>query len=251
MNPSGPDEVEDPQAQGASRASLQAEHAVLLREVRRRAESVISMADEGRWPERELRELLNYLHLEILRQVVEEEWLLFRLIRHASDELARMRREHLELRLAIEELDQAAATAGDPRGLSPLQLSAITRDLLTQLEAHFAAEDELAISGRAAPATTSLGAQPHEWYRVTAGPVIDLDQLLGPHGAEAAMDRLRRLETSEQVEIRSSSDPGPLCHRLTAVDPGGYGITYLERGPDRWRVEIVRRPQQTALRPYA
>jgi uncharacterized protein (DUF2249 family)/hemerythrin-like domain-containing protein len=251
MSDPGQGNIQNRQTQGASTTSLQDEHALLMRDVRLRAQAVISNAEEGRWPERELRELLSYLHLEILRQVVEEEWLLFRLIRHASDELARMRREHLELRLAIEELDQAAATAGDPTGLSSSQLSAITRDLLAQLEAHFAAEDELAISGRAAPATASLGAQPHEWYDLTEGPVIDLDRLPGQHGADAALARLRRLDTSEQVEIRSSGDPSPLCHRLTAVDPGGYGINYLERGPDRWRVEIVRRPKQTALRPYA
>ncbi len=251
MSDTAQDNTQNPQTQGASTASLRDEHALLMRDVRLRAQAVISNADEGRWPELELRELLNYLHLEVLRQVVEEEWLLFRLIRHASDELARMRREHLELRLAIEELDQAAATAGDPKGLAPSQLSAVTRDLLAQLEAHFAAEDELAIVGQAAPATASLGAQPHEWYDFTAGPVIDLDQLPGQHGADAALARLRRLETSEQIEIQSSGDPSPLCHRLTAVDPGGYGITYLERGPDHWRVEIVRRPKPTALRPYA
>src|SRR4051794_19356650 len=216
--------VQTPQAQDARTASLKDEHALLMREVGARAEAVTSVADHGRWPEAPLRELLNYLHLEVLRQVVEEEWLLFRVVRHAAEDLARLRHEHLELRMAIEVLDQAAATGGEPSGLSPAQLSATTRDLVGQLAAHMAAEDELAIAGETAPATTSFGAQPHEWYAVIESPTIDLDQLPGQQGADAALGRLLRLQRSEHVEIRSSVDPSPMCQRLIAADPGGYGI---------------------------
>lgn len=222
-------------------ASLREEHALLMREVTARAQAVITGVGEDRWPESQLRELLNYLHLEVLRQVLEEEWLLFRAVRPASDQLARLRRDHLELRVAVEVLDQAAATAGSAEGMSPRQLSAITRDLLAQLEAHLAAEDELAIVGEAAPATASFGAQPHEWYALTEGPVIDLDQLAGQQGADATLARLERLRSSERVDILSSVDPSPLVQRLTATHPGGYGITYLERGPNHWRVEITCR----------
>jgi uncharacterized protein (DUF2249 family) len=239
------------QAQDARTASLKDEHALLMREVRARAEAVTSAADEGRWPAAELRELLNYLHLEVLRQVAEEEWLLFRVVRHAADELARLRREHLELRLAIEVLDQAAATGGEPGGLSPAQLSAVTRDLTAQLDAHMAAEDALAVAGGTVPATASLGAQPHEWYARIESPVIDLDQLPGQQGADAALGRLLRLQPAEQVEIDSSVDPSPMCQRLVAADPGGYGISYLERGPQHWRVQITRRGAHSSLQPYA
>jgi uncharacterized protein (DUF2249 family) len=222
-----------------------------MREVTTRAQAVTSEADEGRWPQPQLRELLNYLHLEVLRQLVDEEWLLFRVVRHAPDELARLRRDHLELRLAIEVLDQAAATGGGTEGLSPQQLSATTRDLLAQLGRHLADEDELAIVGEATPATASLGAQPHEWYALSEGPVIDLDKLPGEQGVDAVLARLLRLEPTEQVEVCSIGDPSPLWQRLIAADPGGYGIVYLERGPKRWRVEIVRRPPHSTPQPYA
>lgn len=225
----------------AQRASLREEHALLMREVRTRAQPVISEADEGRWPQAPLRELLNYLHLETLRQLVDEEWLLFRVVRHVPDVVAQLRRDHLELRLTIELLDQAAAPAGSVSGPSCGQLSAITTDLLTQLERHLADEDELAIGGEYAPATASFGAQPHEWYALTEGPVVDLDQLHGAQGADAVLARLLRLDTDETVTIGSSNDLGSLCQRLTAVDPGGYGVTYLERGPHHWQVEIKRR----------
>lgn len=249
MSDASPDksELEEP---GTGRASLKDEHALMLGDVTSRAQAVTSNADEGRWPQPELRELLNYLHLEVLRQLVDEEWLLFRVVRHAPEELARLRRDHLELRLAVEMLDQAAATGGSAAGMSPRQLAATTRDLLDQLERHLAAEDELAILGEVAPATASFGAQPHEWYALTEGPVVDLDQLPGDLGADAALARLVRLERREQVEVRSSSDPSPLWQRLMAGDPGGYGVTYLERGPDLWRAQITRRPEHSPTQPY-
>jgi uncharacterized protein (DUF2249 family) len=240
----------EPEEPGARNATLQDEHALLMREVTLRAQAVTSIADEGRWPQAELRELLNYLHLEVLRQLVDEEWLLFRGVRQAPDQLARLRRDHLELRLAIEVLDQAAGTAGGTQGLSPQQLSAITRDLLAQLDRHLADEDELS-TVEVAPATASLGAQPHEWYALSEGPVVDLDKLPGELGADAALARLLRLEPTEGVEVRSSADPSPLWRRLFAADPGGYGIDYLERGPKRWRVEITRRAAHFTPQPYA
>ena len=238
-------------APGTSRASLKDEHALMMREVRPARTPSPPKPNEGRWPQPELRELLNYLHLEVLRQFVDEEWLLFRVVRNAPEEVARLRSDHLELRVAIEALDQAAASEGSATGWSPPLLSATTCDLLSRLEHHLAAEDELALSGEAAPATATFGAQPHEWYALTEGPIVDLDKLPGELGADAALARLVRLERREQVELRSTFDASPLWQRLLAGDPGGYGVTYLERGPNQWRVQIVRRPEHSTSQPYA
>ena len=247
---SGPEQRDAAAADAAS--TLPEEHAMLTREVTTRAQALLQEADEDRWPQSELQELLNYLHLEVLRQVVDEEWLLFRHAHHAPEELARLRRDHLELRLGIDVLAQAAATGGDADGLSPQQLAAATRDMLAQIERHLAAEEELlASAGSPAPATASLGSQPHEWYDLTEGPVIDLDTLPGALGIDAARGRLLRLGPAEQVEVRSSGDPGPLWQQLTRADPGGYGVAYLERGPQRWRVEITRHGEHWAPHPLA
>jgi uncharacterized protein (DUF2249 family) len=233
-------------------STLRQEHALLMREVNTRAEMVLREADEGRWPQSELRELLNYLHLEVLRQVTDTEWLLFRTAHRAPDELARLRRDHLELRLAIDVLTQAAATGGSADGPSPPQLAAATRDLLAQLDAHLTAEQQvLTTAGGAAPSTASLGSQPHEWYPLTEGPVIDLDQLPGEQGVDAALGRLIRLRPEEQVELRCSSDPSPLWQRLARADPGGYGLAYLERGPQRWRLQITRHTAHWTPHPHA
>ena len=246
-------EQPEPQTVASTEAvsTLREEHALLMRELTTRAELVLREADEGRWPQSELRELLNYLHLEVLRQVTDTEWLLFRAAHRAPDDLARLRRDHLELRLAIDVLTQAAATGGSADGPSPPQLAAATRDLLAQLDAHLTAERQVLTAGGAAPSTASLGSQPHEWYPLTEGPVIDLDQLPGEQGVDAALARLIRLEPEAQVELRCSSDPSPLWQRLFRADPGGYGLAYLERGPQLWRLAITRRTAHWTPHPHA
>lgn len=238
-------------ASTASPLTLREEHVLLMQEVTRRADMVLREADEGRSAEAQLRELLNYLHLEVLRQVSDTEWLLFRAAHRAANELARLRRDHLELRISIDALTQAAALASSDHGPSPMRMAAAIRDLLEQLQEHFTAEQRLLSTGDdTVPSTASLGSQPHDWYTLTERPVIDLDHLPGEHGIDAALGRLLRLAPHEQVVICSGSDPSPLWRRLSRADPGGYGLTYLERGPDRWRLEIVRRGPHSTPHPY-
>jgi uncharacterized protein (DUF2249 family) len=229
-------------------STLAEEHALLITEVTARTEALLHEADAGRWPTQQLHELVNYLQLEVLRQIVEEEWLLFRAARFEPEGLARLRSEHLELRLSIDLLTHAAAG----QKMSPAQLAAVTRDLLGQVNAHVANEERLLAAAHAdVPSTTSLGGQPHEWYDLTEGRVIDLDQLPSEHGADAVLARLLRLRPGEQVELQSSIEPGPLWQRVIRADPGAYRITPLERGPQRWRVELMRRGDPWTPHPYA
>lgn len=226
-------------------ASLAAEHAVLQEAVHARAGPVVRAAEAGSWPGTELSELVNYLQLEVLRQIADEEWLLFRNARQASDELAALRRDHLELRLTVERLTEAATARAT---FTAAQLAAATRDLLEQLDAHLRAEEQqLTTAGNTPASTASLGSQPHEWYTLTEGPVIDLERLPGPDGADTVFDRLLRLRLDEQVRIASNTDPSPLWRRLSYADPGGYGMTLLRKGPPRWEMEIVKRPPPAPL----
>lgn len=232
----------------AASSTLSDEHAQLVREVTARADALIQETDADRWPEHQLQELVNYLQLEVLRQIVDEEWLLFRAARVAPEGLARLRSEHLELRMSIDVLTQAAAG----QKMSPAQLAATTHHLLGQVAAHVADEEQvLAAAQTDVPATASLGSQPHEWYELTEGPVIDLDKLPGEQGADAVLARLLRLRPGEQVEMQASVDPGPMWQRVIRTDPGAYRINPLERGPSRWRVELVRNPDPWTPHPMA
>lgn len=229
--------------------SLAGEHRLLLTEIRRRADAVLRQVAAGEPAAAELRALVDYLQLEVLRQIADEEWLLYRAARHATAELDRLRHDHLDLRLTVDRLTQAAT---DPNALTTAALTATVRDLVERVETHLADEEAvLATTAAEPPSTASLGSQPHEWYALTEGPVVDLDQLPGAQGVDAVVDRLLRLRVGERVELRSATDPGPLWRRVWLTDPSGFGVTYLHKGAPQWRAEIVRRPPEGPLTPVA
>lgn len=230
----------------AAAVSLAGEHSVLLREVTTRAEPVLREADAGRWPAHELRAFVDYLQLEVLRQISDEDWEIYRAARQAREEFARLRGQHLELRLSIDDLTEAAVGRGDR---TPARLAAHIRELVSQIQSHLEAEEQ--VLSDSTPSMSSLGSQPHEWYPLTEGPVIDLDRLPGPRGADAVFDRLLQLRVGESVELESGSDPGPLLNRLRRGDPGAYVLDIPVHGPPRWRVRVMRRPPAPPLTPYA
>ncbi|MGI8867744.1 MAG: hemerythrin domain-containing protein [Mycobacteriales bacterium] len=219
-------------------ATLRDEHALMLTEVTARTTDLLAEADQGRWPQQELQQLLDYLHLEVLRQVVDEEWLLFRNSHHDPQSLTPLREDHLELRRLVEILADVAA---DASRRSPAALAATTRELLTKLQTHIDSEEQLLGASDHEPSVGALGRTPHTWYPLTEGPLIDLDDLPGPQGADAVLGRLLRLRGGEQVDVRASSDPLPIWRRLASADPDCYGFDYQEQGPPRWRVRVTRR----------
>lgn len=221
--------------------TLADEHALLLEQVTCRAEQVFAALAESRWPAQELQALVGYLRAELLHHAADEEWLLFP-ARHPAPVFARLARDHDRMRAATEVLDQAAFGAG-PR--SSEQIAAVTRGLLDQLRRHLAAEElALAVVDAPArvPATTGPGSRQHEWYQLTEGPVVDLDALPPEEVTDAAVDRLMRLRSGEQVELRSARDPEAVWQRIDQLSPGRYGFAYLQDGPARWRVQVTRRP---------
>lgn len=215
------------------------EHDQLLQQVAVRAEELMAAAAVGRWPARELDALVGYLRAEILRQVTDEEVLLFPACGTSSGR-EQMARDHARLRAAIEVLEQTAGNGGR----SAAKLASAVSDLLRQLEAHLAAEEAMLMAaGRrsGAPTTTTLGARPHEWYPLTEGTVIDLDELPRDQAVAAAVQRLLRLGPAEQVELLSASDPLLVWRRTDELAPGRCRFVYLEDGPDRWRMQVTRR----------
>ncbi len=221
---------------------LAEEHGQLLRQVAVRAEELMAAARAGRWPARELEALLGYLRAEVIRQAVDEETLLFP-ARSDAMGLGRLVRDHSRLRVGVEALELMAQ---DGRG-SLMALVTMVRDLLSQLESHLAAEEALLGADDGSwgdvPATTTLGAHPHEWYPLTEGRIIELDSIPPGQAADAAAGRLLRLGHGEDVELWSRHDPFPVWQRADELAPGRYGFVYLEDGPDHWRVLVTRREQ--------
>ena len=221
--------------------TLTDEHALLLDEVTVRAGDVMTLAAQGLWPQRALQRLLGYLRVEVMQQMVDEEGLLFP-DQPAPAALARLRRDHLQLRYFTEALADAASGGSC---WTSAQVGAASRDLLAVLERHIAAEDELlatAYTPEAVPAATVLTGRSHEWYPVTEGAVIDLDVLPAGRMVDATVERLLRLRADEQVELRSSADLREVWRRLDRLHPGDYSFAYLQEGPEQWAVQVCRRP---------
>ena len=219
--------------------TLAEEHVLLLWQVTASAEKLLTATAHSRWPRAELAALAGYVQAEVLRQVSDEEALLFPAA--PAQTAAGLARDHVRLRAAAELLARAAA---GEQSMSPAQLAAAVRDFVAQLARHLRNEDDLLASGRApqdVPGTVRLGGHPHEWYPLTEGPVVDLDALPSDQAVAAAVDRLLRMRRGEQVELQSGAGLDPVWREISELRPDGYQFTVLQDGPPRWRMEVTRR----------
>jgi uncharacterized protein (DUF2249 family) len=223
----------------ADPATLADEHLLLLWQVTTRADELLTAVTNGRPHGAELAALAGYAEAEVLRQVSDEETLLFPVV--PATEVTGLARDHARLRSAADLLTRAAA--GKPP-MFPAQVAAATRDFVAQFERHLREEEKLLASGgapRGVPATVALGGHPHEWYPLTEGPEVDLDALPQDQAVAAAVDRLLRLRRGEQVELQSGSDLDPVWREMNKLSPAGYRFTVLQDGPGRWRMRVTRR----------
>jgi hypothetical protein len=136
----------------------------------------------------------------------------------------------------------AAATGGEPH--VPADLAATTRDLLAHLERHLSSEEAVLVAGNTsdhAPGTATRTCRPHEWCALSGDGVLEVDGLPAGQLVDAAVDRLVRLRSGEQIGLRSSRSPHEVWRRMDRACPGDYGFDYLQDGPDRWRVQVTRR----------
>ncbi len=125
--------------------TLAEEHVLLLWQVTASAEKLLTVTEHDRWPGAELAALAGYARAEVLRQVSDEEALVFPAV--PAQTAAGLARDHVRLRAATELL--ARASAGE-QPIAPARLAATVRDFVTQLERHLRNEDGLLASGRAA-----------------------------------------------------------------------------------------------------
>ena len=115
--------------------TLAGEHALLLRDVRRRTAPVLALLETRTWPAAELRTLIGFLRSVVLRQVSDEERLLFPGDSTAAP-FAELSTDHVRLDSLTDQLGQVIA---NPCALP--ELTALIEELLTTLERHLADEE--------------------------------------------------------------------------------------------------------------
>jgi uncharacterized protein (DUF2249 family) len=66
---------------------------------------------------------------------------------------------------------------------------------------------------------------------------------------EAIFGWLDRLAAGETLRLVNDHDPAPLRYQLDATRPEQYRWAYVERGPERWAVDITSRARVVDARP--
>lgn len=74
----------------------------------------------------------------------------------------------------------------------------------------------------------------------TRAKTVDLRNLMPAQRHAEIFQRVNELGPASSFILVDDRDPGPLCDRLAAKYPKQLLCTYLERGPEAWRVEIGR-----------
>jgi len=104
------------------------------------------------------------------------------------------------------------------------------------------------VSNGAAEPPTGEGADPsHGPGALAAGALAaaeagDLDVRTLPHGArhEIIFSKLDALAPGQAPVIVNDHDPKPLKYQTSALWPDRFDWSYLESGPEVWRVAITR-----------
>ncbi|NYD40741.1 uncharacterized protein (DUF2249 family)/iron-sulfur cluster repair protein YtfE (RIC family) [Nocardioides panaciterrulae] len=169
--------------------------------------------------------------------------------------------EHEVIVRLVEEL--AAAT-------EPVRAAAVARALLELFESHLAKENELVLPLLVAAADVSLagllegmhdllggdarehaggeGAGAGAGHTCTCGEVDaagypELDARAVPHAIRHAtiFGALDAVHPGGGLVLVAPHDPLPLLAQVEQRAPGAFEVSYLERGPEAWRLQLVRR----------
>ncbi len=73
--------------------------------------------------------------------------------------------------------------------------------------------------------------------------VVDVRTLPPAQRHATIFQLVDELEDGRSFTLVNDHDPKPLYYQLEAEYPGQFSWTYLERGPDVWRVEIGKLAQ--------
>ena len=70
----------------------------------------------------------------------------------------------------------------------------------------------------------------------------ELDVQTIPHAVRhaAIFGALDGLRTGGGIVLSATHDPVPLLSQLAERRPGSFEVDYLDRGPERWRIRLIR-----------
>jgi len=71
--------------------------------------------------------------------------------------------------------------------------------------------------------------------------IVDVRELPPHERHPVIFDCFDELAPGEALELVNDHDPQPLYSQFMAEFPGAAGWEYVERGPEVWRVRIVKR----------
>lgn len=182
----------------ADTRTLSGEHAILMRDVEHRAAPVLALLGTRTWPHAELGVLASFLRTTVLRQVSDEEALLYP--RDASaPPFAELSADHVRLHILTTQLEAAYA-----QPCSRPDLRALVDDLLNTLREHLSEEQgvlaTLANADVAVPSAAGLAATRHGWTSLEDGPVrIRLDAIPEAQATDMCIERLLRLRPGQSA----------------------------------------------------
>lgn len=222
-----------PAAVLADTHTLAGEHAALLRDVERRAAPVLALLDARTWPHAELGALIGVLRATVLRQVSDEETLLFPSDSSAPP-LAELSLDHARLHTLTTRLAAAHAEL-----CSLGELRTIIEELLATLRRHLADEQDvlaaLSDAETTVPSAADLAAGKQAWLPRDDAPVlIRLDTLPEADATRLCIERLLRLRQGQTAEVHAREE-----WQLRAVgrwmrdfDATRYGLSFMTVGLD-------------------
>lgn len=207
--------------------TLADEHEDLLCGVQRRASAVRALIDARAWPHSELATLTGFLRATLLRQLSDEEHLLYPHDATAAP-FAELSAAHAQLYDLTYQLEQAREQHW------PLaRVRELVDELLSRLRTHLAAEEAvLAALGHTeleVPAAATLGEQHEHWAAdADAGPLVILfDDLPTAVATQLCVERLLRLRPGEQAVVYSRDRTRLYDVRawLQAFDAARFAVT--------------------------
>jgi hypothetical protein len=233
-------------ANATSPHTLAGEHALLWRGVALRAASVSALLDARVWPHDELGALTTFLRATVLRQVSDEEVLLYPRDATAPP-FAELSTDHVRLRTLTARLERAHALP-----CPPVQLRALIGELLTSLRRHLLEEQAVLAALRdadtavpsAADLAADLAAGRQQWLPDNDAPVcIELDALPREQTVQLCIERLLRLRPGQHAEIRSREKQtlAQVCRWMHDFDSVRYGIAAIQTGTKQSRTQVARR----------